>query len=249
MQSEERLQREQNFHDSTYSNNSRAGIAKYYGITQPCWDFYRGFIWEQTPGKDVLEYGCGIGGYTIGLTKIGGRVNGIDISEVAVQTARLDAKEKGYDIPFSVMNAEQMAFADNTYDLIYGAGILHHLNLDRALSELARTLKPNGQAIFLEPLGHNPIINLYRLLTPNMRTPDEHPLTMDDLALMRRYFADVDVRYYNLMTLAFAPLGKVVRRMAFTNLLHGIDQQLFRRIPPLQRYAWNANLVLKKPRK
>ena len=244
---EERLLREQTFHDSTYSKNSRVGIAKYYGITQPCWDFYRKFIWRYTPGNFVLEYGCGIGGYTIGLTKIGGKVTGIDISEVALQTADRDAKSKGVSIPYSVMNAEQMAFADNTYDLIFGAGILHHLDLDRALAEIARTLKPTGQAIFLEPLGHNPIINLYRNLTPKMRTPDEHPLTTADLALARRYFAEVEVRYYNLVALAVAPLGKVVRTTRFINLLHSIDQTLFNLIPRLQRYAWNANLVMRNP--
>lgn len=246
---EERLSREQSFHDSTYSNNSRAGASKYYGITQVCWNDYRSFIWQHAPGQRVLEYGCGVGGYTTGLTKIGGQVTGIDISEVALQKADIYAKDRGLHIPFSVMNAEQMAFADSTYDLIFGAGILHHLDLDRALAELARTLKPSGQAIFLEPLGHNPIINLYRNLTPAMRTPDEHPLTMDDLALAQRYFAEVEVRYYNLVALAFSPLGKIVRTTRLIDLLHTLDQTLFKQIPHLRRYAWNANLILRKPRK
>jgi ubiquinone/menaquinone biosynthesis C-methylase UbiE len=246
---EERLSREASFHDGTYSKNSRAGVTKYYGITQICWQDYRGFIWQHAPGQHVLEYGCGVGGYTVGLTKVGGKVTGIDISEVALQKADAYAKVRGYRIPFSVMNAEQMAFADSTYDLIFGAGILHHLDLDRALAELARTLKPTGQAIFLEPLGHNPIINLYRNLTPSMRTPDEHPLTMHDLALARRYFDEVEVKYYNLVSLAFSPLGKIVRTTRLIDVLNALDQTLFKQFPFLQRYAWNANIILRKPRK
>ena len=50
----------------------------------------------------------------------------------------------------------------NRFDIIYGTGILHHLNLKACLDEIERILKPGGKFVFIEPLGTNPVINLYR---------------------------------------------------------------------------------------
>jgi hypothetical protein len=50
-------------------------------------------------------------------------------------------------------------------------------DLSLACSEIARVLRPGGPAIFVEPLGHNPLINAYRKRTPALRTVDEHPPT------------------------------------------------------------------------
>jgi len=51
------------------------------------------------------------------------------------------------------MNAEELKFADDYFDIVCGGAILHHLDLNKALSEIARVLKPDGKAIFVEPLG------------------------------------------------------------------------------------------------
>jgi ubiquinone/menaquinone biosynthesis C-methylase UbiE len=64
------------------------------------------------------------------------------------------------------MNAEATTFPDNSFDLICGSSILHHLNLDKACAEIRRILRPDGGAVFIEPLGHNPLINMFRKLTP-----------------------------------------------------------------------------------
>ena len=64
-----------------------------------------------------------------------------------------------------------------SFDIAYGSGILHHLNLNKSLNELKRILKKDGKIIFIEPMATNPFINLYRKFTPNARTSDEHPLS------------------------------------------------------------------------
>jgi SAM-dependent methyltransferase len=74
-------------------------------------------------------------------------------------------------VRFLVMDAESLGFDEGSFDVVVGSGILHHLALRQS-----RVLRPDGCAVFVDPLGHNIFIRLYRKLTPSMRTADEHPL-------------------------------------------------------------------------
>src|ERR1051325_3406723 len=145
------------------------------------------------------------------------------------------------------MNAENLAFADNSVDLICGMGILHHLDLGRSFIELSRVLKPGGKAIFLEPLGHNPAINLYRKATPAMRTPDEHPLLMKDFEMARQSFGGVDLTHFHLTSL----MAVLVRGAAFFQRvvrgLDSLDQKLFRHSSIARRNAWAVAMGLSSP--
>ena len=94
--------------------------------------------------------------------------------EQAIEHARAEGLEDR--LTFRVMDAEQLEFADDSFNLVCGSGVLHHLDLNRAYAEVARVLEPTGIGVFEEPLGHNPAINAYRRRTPEMRTVDEHPL-------------------------------------------------------------------------
>ena len=94
-------------------------------------------------------------------------------------------------------------FENNQFDIVYGLGILHHLNFSKCLDEIFRILKPNGTLLFIEPLGTNPIINLYRKFTPKARSKDEHPLINKDILLIQKKYKDVKIRYYGFLTLFF----------------------------------------------
>ena len=85
-------------------------------------------------------------------------------------------------------NCEKTKFNDNSFDIIYGSGILHHLDISLCLKEMYRLLKPGGRFLFIEPLGTNPLINFYRKLTPKSRSKDEHPLINDDFELIKKIF-------------------------------------------------------------
>ena len=181
-----RHEREAEFHDSLSAKNSRKAAEKYYSVAQSSDQFFREFLESHGRGKSVLEYGCGYWGSWYGLVGKASSITGIDVSSVAIQQARKDAQRlKVEDFRFLQMEAEDMQFADSTFDMIFGRGILHHLDLERSFRELSRTLKPDGFAIFWEPLGHNPLINLHRRLTPQRRTEDEHPLLITDLKFER----------------------------------------------------------------
>ena len=168
---------EQEFHDDRYADETRAHLDKYYAVMQRSYGSFRQLAREAATGVDVLEYGCGAEPNSLEVAREARSVHGIDISPVAIERARTSAAALGLErFQFSVADAEALDFPDDSFDLVFGAAIVHHLELDKAIAEIARVLRPEGRAIFIEPLGHNPLINLYRRRTPELRTPDEHPL-------------------------------------------------------------------------
>ena len=179
---DDRKSREAEFHDRAFADETRRKVRKWY-MLHSAQDLYRRLIESRCVGADVLEYGCGPGSHSYFVAEHGAdNVVGIDISPVGIDKAAAEAKKRGLEnISFRVMDAERLEFADNSFDLICGSAILHHLDLERAYAELSRVLRPTGSALFVEPLGHNPVINLYRNLTPSLRTVDEHPLLFRDL--------------------------------------------------------------------
>lgn len=91
-------------------------------------------------------------------------------------------------IDFQIMDAHSLKFPDATFDLVFGGSILHHLNIETAIKEIYRVLKPGGIIIFEEPLIHNPVGKIVRLLTPQARTLDERPLGVKELRVIDQYF-------------------------------------------------------------
>jgi len=138
---------------------------------------------------------------------------------------------------FLVRDACDTQFADASFDTIIAAGIIHHLPIAKSLQEISRLLRPQGKAIFLEPLGANPFIKLYRKLTPNARTPDETPLTRSDVATIQNIFHPVSIGFYGLTTLLSIPLRHNQRIFSmWYNILYFIDKVLF--ITPARWWAW-----------
>lgn len=242
-------ERERAFHNAAFSDHRRTrGVVNAYSILHDSRKFYEGFIRSHAKGARLLEFGCGATAMGSSFGDTAEEIVGIDISDVAVQQATEAAARSGLKATYRVMDAEALEFPDRSFDLICSAAILHHLDLRRAFGEIARTLRPDGHAIFMEPLGHNPFINLYRRMTPTMRTPDEHPLLVADLDLAQEYFGHVDVRYFMLTTLLAIPLRK--RRLFMPTLLRleALDRFLFTRAPWVKKYAWQVIIVLSQPR-
>ena len=244
---------EREFHDEVFSGKGNAKYyaperTKYYAITQLNQQLYNDFITARCAHKRVLEYGCGVGDTALLLASKDARVTGIDLSEVAVRKAAAEARRQGLtSANFQAMDAEHMTFPENTFDIICGTGILHHLDLGAAYREVSRVLKPDGVGIFIEPLGHNPIINLYRKITPDLRTIDEHPLRIGDIESATKHFGKVESYYFHILTFLAVPFRKC--GPLFTILLKSlrlIDRLLFT-IPAIRKYAWIVVMIISKP--
>jgi ubiquinone/menaquinone biosynthesis C-methylase UbiE len=236
-----RLEREARFHDDAFANDVRQVADKYYQATRESGERYRRLVLEVAGNANVLEYGCGTGSLALDILRLGGRVTGIDISPGAIEAARRAASSSGERAQFLVMNAENLQFADQSFDVICGSGILHHLDLAKAYSEIRRVLRRGGQAFFFEPLGHNIVINLYRRLTPRLRTPDEHPLLKSDIDLARHYFESVDAEYYHVFRIAGAWLPPWLERI-YRPVATGIDNVLTHDRSPFKYQAWMSVL-------
>ncbi len=132
-------------------------------------------------GKTILDYGCGRGEKAMEYLRKGAKkVSAIDISEVYVDDLRQQAAAA--DIPaercdFRAMDAHQLDFPDQSFDLVVGYGILHHLDPQIAFKEIHRVLKPQGRVLLQEPLADNPLLKIFRKKTPDARTEDEAPFT------------------------------------------------------------------------
>lgn len=231
-----RLERERAFHNERYEEgDSREAQMKYYWAIEEGATRFSQKVIESSIGKDVLEYGCGNSFMASRLGQQARTVKCIDISDTVIQ--RASDSNTHSNVEYMVMDAMNMSFGDSSFDLVFGSGIIHHLDTDRACSEIARVIKDGGKATFWEPLGLNPAINLYRMLTPSARTPDEHPLLPSDFAIMRRYFKSIDVEYYGLVTLAAVPFRSSKFGSGLLSFCKKVDQTLFK-IPGFKWLAW-----------
>ena len=159
----------------------------------------------------ILDYGCFDGDESAKYIQFGAlKVYGIDISDVAIERAR--QKKLGDRAEFLAGDAHNLPYENDKFDLVFGRAILHHLELKIALQEVYRVLKPGGIAIFIEPLGGNPLAKLIRALTPNARTPDEEPLNFKSISQSNSILKE-DQHYYS--GFFSAPIGAVTSLMGF----------------------------------
>lgn len=242
MDAAERIARERDFHNQRFAEESsqrESRARRYYDAIAYGFHEFRGRATVLSRGCSVLEYGCGDEILAYDLAGTAKRVTGIDISDVAIAQAERTAQQRGLsNVQFHVDNAEDMHVADGSIDVVIGAGIVHHLDIPRAVSELRRVLNTGGVALFAEPLGHNPVLNWYRDRTPELRTPDEHPLLVRDLRYMARQFSSCRVTFFGLISPVLGMITRDVRpERLLTRFVWSIDRLLCR-IPGLRRYAW-----------
>ncbi len=125
-------------------------------------------------GLRVLEIGCGLGTDGAQFAKAGAIYTGVDLTEAAVELAR--KRFELFDLPgtFRTADAENLDFADNSFDLVYSHGVLHHTpDTERAVREVHRVLRPGGRAVVM--LYHRDSYN-YRVNIRLLRRAGAHLL-------------------------------------------------------------------------
>ncbi|HMN38942.1 MAG TPA: class I SAM-dependent methyltransferase [Hyphomicrobium sp.] len=233
---ERRIVSEREFHDRRYvDGDNRVAQLKYYWSIDAGSRRFLAQMKEFATNSDVLEYGCGSESRAGELEGLYRSFTGIDISDVAI--ARLKERYPATNVSFSIMDAMNMTFADRSFDLIYGSGIVHHLDIDTCAREVSRVLRSGGRALFWEPLGYNPLINIYRWLTPGARTADEHPLVGHDFSVMKQHFRSVEIELYGLTSIAAVPIQRFVFGESMRDLFARIDNLLLK-VPGVRMLAW-----------
>jgi ubiquinone/menaquinone biosynthesis C-methylase UbiE len=107
------------------------------------------------PGRRALELGCGTGVFLERVAPCGARIVGLDLSPELLAKARARLGDVA-SVSLQRGNAEALPFATASFDVVYGSSVLHHLDLDRALQEVFRVLRPGGRCVFAEPNILNP---------------------------------------------------------------------------------------------
>jgi ubiquinone/menaquinone biosynthesis C-methylase UbiE len=98
-----------------------------------------------------LEVGAGTGYFSLNMLQAGVVAEAVctDISRGMLATLRANAQRLGLDVETLACDAEQLPFADESFDLVFGHAVLHHLpDLDRAFAEFRRVLRPGGRLFF-----------------------------------------------------------------------------------------------------
>jgi ubiquinone/menaquinone biosynthesis C-methylase UbiE len=223
------------------------GNKKFYGTVQLSAEYAENWIRENSSGKIFLDYACGNGINAERAARAGAELAvGIDISNVSVKNARAMARENGVseNTFFLQADCENTGFPDNCIDLAICSGVLHHLDLSYAFYELRRILKPGGKILAVEALNYNPVIKLYRNMTPQMRTEWEKAniLSYKDLRFASRFFEIKEVRHWHLFSIAGAFIPSALP------VLNGIDRVIIN-LPVIRLMSWMFTFEMHKPLK
>ena len=219
------------------------GNVKYYDTAIRSRNYVHEWILNETKNKVFLDYACGNGLNAIKAAECGAELSiGMDISSKSIKNAEKKSKDLDLNnIIFYQGDAENTLLPDNSVDIILCSEMLHHLDLSYAFHELRRILKPNGKILAVEALAYNPIIGLYRKLTPNMRTKweSEHILGFKEIEFAKHFFEVKNMKFWHI-------IGYLGAKISFLkHFLNKVDL-ILEKIPLIRNNAWMFTFELHK---
>jgi len=159
-------------------------------------------------GLRVLEVGVGTGADYLEWLKAGAHASGVDLSAVSVQKARRRCEAYGYRPDLQVADAEHLPFPDNTFDIVYSYGVMHHSPDTLAcVREAWRVLKPGGEARIM--IYHHRSLtglmvwlrhgflrgkSLRRAVYDNLESPGTKTYTQAEARLLMEGFENVEIQ-------------------------------------------------------
>ncbi|HDY67921.1 hypothetical protein LCGC14_1688900 [marine sediment metagenome] len=160
-------------------------------------------IVDNVKGKRVLDCGCGTGITAVWFAKKGAAVQAFDISPEMVAIAQRRAEVNGIEKEITIRKRtfENIDYDDESFDIVFGSYILHHVSVDVAIKQISRILKKRGRGIFVENSDANFILNfgrrslLGRYGLVRCGTPGEHPLTCQDIKNIAAHFSICNLHY------------------------------------------------------
>ena len=217
-------------------------------------------------GKRILELGSGAGEGAVFMAKQGANVTATDLSSGMLEVVKKVATLHDVSVETKVASAEDLSgFDDEMFDIVYAANLLHHVNIAKCLDEVRRVLKPNGRGAFWDPVAHNPVINVYRNMAEDVRTPDEHPIRNKDMRLFKERFIETKRNFFWLTSLLVFIRFWLIDRIhpssdrywkliisrekelrPMVSKLMAIDRFLVKVLPILGWWCWNIAIVVRK---
>jgi ubiquinone/menaquinone biosynthesis C-methylase UbiE len=168
-------------------------------------------------GKRLLEVGCGAGIDLVRFARGGAIVTGVDLAQVSIDLAQKNFAQNGLEGDLRVMDGEALVFPDNSFDVVYGHGVLQYTaDASQMVREMHRVLKPDGEAIFM-------VYNKYswlNALSKLMKVDLEH----EDAPVLNKY----SIGEFKTMLRPFAQVRIVPERFPVESRLHhGLKAALY----------------------
>jgi ubiquinone/menaquinone biosynthesis C-methylase UbiE len=162
-------------------------------------------------GRTLLEVGCGIGTDLARFARGGALVTGVDLSQTAIDMATKNFELHGLaPVELRVANAEALPYADNTFDHVYGHGVIQYTaDPAQLIRECHRVLKPGGTGIFMV---YNRVSWL-NALSKVMKVALEH----EDAPCLRKF----SIGEFRTLLTPFAEVRIVPERFPVKSRLHG----------------------------
>jgi ubiquinone/menaquinone biosynthesis C-methylase UbiE len=161
-------------------------------------------------GRTVLEVGCGIGTDLVRFARGGAIVTGVDLSQTAIELAKRNVELHGVTAAdLRVANGEALPFPDQSFDVVYGHGVVQYTaDASQLVRECHRVLKPGGEAIFMV---YNRVSWL-NALSKVMKVALEH----EDAPVLKKY----SIAEFTALLAPFARVSIVPERFPVKSRLH-----------------------------
>lgn len=205
---------------------------------------------------ELLDLGCGPGDNSLRFSRIGYKVTGFDISASNIENCKKlfeqnNCSDRGH---FLVSVAEKLEFKNESFEVVAGVDILHHIDIPKTMREVKRILKPGGVAVFREPV-EVPFLDwirntaIVRFFVPNAAsldahiTEDERKLNINDFKNIQEVFPDMVIE----RSLILSRFDKFLRRNSKgASFLEQVDYFLIKIIPGYALLGGGAVIILKK---
>jgi SAM-dependent methyltransferase len=248
-QEQARLADEARFADQAYVQYAHdlllnQSFFKKYAEPQDDWDWrqYGAKLLGFVKGCRVLDYGCGQGEEAVYLAKMGAHVTAIDISPVGVRLTQERARLNGVGdrVSAMLMRCDPTEFPSESFDVIHGFGILHHIGLRTGMMEIKRLLKPRGRGLFFEHMGNSKLIERLRPKEKDY-TKGERPVTWKEIQEIQPEFSRVVARPFHIASRLRNRI-KVLNR----SVVKRIDHAVLSALPFMRHFASGMVIYLEK---
>jgi ubiquinone biosynthesis O-methyltransferase len=218
---------------------------------------------EEVQGMAVLDAGCGTGIFSAIFARNGaGRVVGIDISPGSLETARgLKEKFNLANVSFERQDMLQLPFADGTFDIVWAWGTVHHTTDPlRAISELARVLRPGG-SIFLAVYKRTKLTWIHEIIRKTLvKTPKR---SWTALSRIMAFFLSPVVFFFKkreksrkgekleelILDWYFVPIRHYYTPDEIRDVLEGKSFEIEKFLPASGRFDSSSNFIYKARKK